>query len=254
MNCASTSIHDRQGHPYPAYVIVIDRGGLGEYYDVQGSLLDRPPLLSNPSQIVRIGSRTYSLYYAGEEIRTIAWREAGAAYWIQNTLTNSVQPGRCWRWPSRRCPSSARDNGAVAVASTAPTLRSVNLPPREAAATSLASKVERRARLRRPRCRRATGARPAPAPTRAEPPTRAVAHAIALEVRQRPLLATGAGAAGVLRSAGRPDPPPPALGSGAGDAAPTIYRVGRRWRTGVLAIGGVAIAGLVVAAALMHVL
>ena len=73
-------------------MIVIDRGGLGEYYDVQGSTWTDPPLLSDPSQTVQIGSRTYSLFYAGEQIRTIAWHEGDAAYWIQNTLTNSVQP------------------------------------------------------------------------------------------------------------------------------------------------------------------
>jgi LCP family protein required for cell wall assembly len=85
-------IHDQHGHLHPIYVAVIDRGGLGEFYDVQGSTWTDPPLLADPNQSVRIGSRTYSLYYAGEAIRTIAWDEDGAAYWIQNTLTNSVQP------------------------------------------------------------------------------------------------------------------------------------------------------------------
>src|SRR5207244_2258986 len=46
----------------------------------------------SPSATVRIGSRTYELFYAGEQITTVAWREGGAAYWVQNTLTNSVAP------------------------------------------------------------------------------------------------------------------------------------------------------------------
>ena len=246
------TIHDRHGHPYTAYVIVIDRGGLGEYYDVQGSSWTEPPLLNNPSQTVQIGSRTYDLYYAGEEIRMIAWHEAGAAYWIQNTLTNGVGPREMLAMAEHTLPVIATRR--TPPATTIATPHSVNLPPREFATTSLSAKLAaalgfvglgvvgllslvvilRRRELNRLR--------------------EQVAHAIALEARQRPLLASGAGAAGVLGSAGWPDPPHPGPGSGAGDAAPTIHRVGRRWRAGVLAVGGVAIAGLVAAAALMHML
>lgn len=212
------TIHDRHGHPYPAYVIVIDRGGLGEYYDVQGSSWTEPPLLNNPSQTVQIGSRTYELYYAGEEIRTIAWHEAGAAYWIQNTLTNSVGPREMLAMAEHTLPVIATRR--TAPATTIATSHGGNLPPREFATTSLAAKLAaalgfiglgvvgllsvvvilRRRELNRLR--------------------EQVRHAIALEARQRPLLASGAGAAGVLGSAGRPDPTPPAPGSGAGDAPP----------------------------------
>jgi len=54
-------IRDQQGHLHPTYVIVIDRGGLGEFYDVQGSTWTDSPLLGDPSQTVQIGSRNYSL-------------------------------------------------------------------------------------------------------------------------------------------------------------------------------------------------
>ncbi len=245
------TIHDRHGHPYPAYVIVIDRGGLGEYYDVQGSAWTEPPLLNDPSQTVQIGARTYDLYYAGEEIRTIAWHEAGAAYWIQNTLTNSVGPREMLAMAEHTLP--VIPTRRTAPATTIATSHSVNLPPREFATTSLSAKlaaalgfiglgvvgllglvvIVRRRELKRLR--------------------EQVAHAIALEASQRPLLAS-AGTAAVLGGAGRRDPPAAAVGAGAGDAAPTVYRVGRHWRAGVLALAGAAIAGLVVAAAFMHML
>jgi LCP family protein required for cell wall assembly len=136
------NIHDQQGRPRPTYVIVIDRGGLGEFYDVQGSTWTDPPLLSDPSQTVQIGSRTYDLYYAGEEIRTIAWREDGAAYWIQNTLTNSVQPREMLAMAEQTLPViSARSNSVHASPAIA-SLRNVKLPPRDLATTSLASKLE----------------------------------------------------------------------------------------------------------------
>ena len=85
-------IRDQHGRLRPSYAIVVDSGPLGEFYDIQGTTWTDPPLLSDPSQTVHIGSRTYDLFYAGEQIRTIAWREGNAAYWIQNTLTNSVPP------------------------------------------------------------------------------------------------------------------------------------------------------------------
>ena len=243
-------IHDRHGHAFPAYVIVIDRGGLGEYYDVEGTSWTQPPLLNAPSQTVEIGSRTYDLYYAGEQIRTIAWHEAGAAYWIQNTLTNSVGPREMLAMAEQTLP--VIDTRRTAAVTTTPTSRSVALPPREFATTSLAAKLGavlgfiglgvvallgivvllRRRELNVLR--------------------EQVAHAIALEARQRPLLASGAATVGAPASPGRSDAS--AVAAGAGDSARTIYRVDTRWRIRVLSFGGVAIAGLVLAAALMHML
>lgn len=135
-------IHDRQGHLHPIYVIVIDRGGLGEYYDVQGSTWTDLPLLSKPSQTVQIGARTYSLYYAGEEIRTIAWSEDGAEYWIQNTLTNTIQPREMLAMAEQTLPVDAVRPSSAPASGSIPTLRSVKLPPREVDATSLTAKIE----------------------------------------------------------------------------------------------------------------
>lgn len=81
---------NRVGHK--SYVIVIDRGYLGQYYDVQGTTWQNPPILDNPSRYAKIGRRTYMLFYSGEHIDTVAWREFGAVYWIENTLTDNVSP------------------------------------------------------------------------------------------------------------------------------------------------------------------
>jgi LCP family protein required for cell wall assembly len=85
-------IHGPGGQLYPAYVIVAQQGELGQYYDIQGSTWTAPPLLEHPNATVKSGARTYSLYYDGEHIKTVAWSEDGAAYWIENTLTNSLSP------------------------------------------------------------------------------------------------------------------------------------------------------------------
>jgi LCP family protein required for cell wall assembly len=85
-------MRDLTGRRHEAYVISIDRGELGQFYDVQGTTWTDPPLLANPAQTVAIGARNYELFYAGEHLKTIAWREHGAVYWIENTLTNDVPP------------------------------------------------------------------------------------------------------------------------------------------------------------------
>ena len=231
-------IRDQHGHLHPTYVIVIDRGGLGEYYDVQGSAWTDPPLLGHPSQTVQIGSRTYSLFYAGEQIRTIAWHEGDVAYWIENTLTNSVQPREMLAMAEQTLPVISPRADSAQVTPAIPTLGDLHLPPREVAATSLVSKLEAAlgfvglaavallALLVLSRRRELILLRDQ------------VAQAMALEARQRPLLATTAGAAtsATAASAAASVPAP--------EPARTIYRARKRWRRGVLAAAGVLIAAL----------
>jgi polyisoprenyl-teichoic acid--peptidoglycan teichoic acid transferase len=225
-------VNDRSGHPHSIYTIVIDRGGLGEYYDVQGSTWNDPPLLNDPGQTVEIGSRTYSLYYAGEQIRTIAWHEHGAAYWIQNTLTNTVQPREMLAIAEQTQPVVSPRSGQVSAGDAAriPTAHSVKVPPANVAAPSLFAKLgavlgfvglavvallflvvlSRRRGLILLR--------------------EQVATALGLEARQRPVLSTAA--------AGAVPQPVPA----------TLHRAPKRWRTGVLV--AVAVVVLVVLVAL----
>jgi LCP family protein required for cell wall assembly len=227
--------HDQQGHPHPMYVIVIDRGGLGEFYDVQGTTWADPPLLNDPSQTTRIGSRTYSLFYAGEEIRTIAWHENGATYWIQNTLTNSVQPREMLAMAEQTLPVVGNPT-AKGISS----LHDVKLPPRGLSGTSIGAKLvavlsflalaalgllalqllSRRKELALLR--------------------EQVANAMALEAGQRALLATASAAA--------------ASASRSPSAGPTIYRARKRWRRGALAVAAGLPVVLALAALAVHLL
>jgi LCP family protein required for cell wall assembly len=228
-------IRDQQGRIHPIYVVVIDRGGLGEFYDVQGSSWTDPPLLSDPSQAVRLGSRTYSLFYAGEEIRTIAWQEGGAAYWIQNTLTNSVQPREMLAMAALTVPVVSPDSDRARATTVIPNLRDLRLPTRELAATSLTSKLGAALGI--------AGLAVVALLTLAVLSRRRelivlrdrMEVAIALEARQRPLLAAEAGAV-----------PPPERG-------PTVYHARKRWRRGVLAALGVIIA-VILALLAIHLL
>ncbi len=133
------SIRDQQGHLHATYVIVVDRGQLGQFYDVQGSTWTDPPLLSDPGQTVHAGPRTYELFYAGEKVRAIAWHEGEAVYWIENTLTNDVSPHTMLAMAEQVQPViRARSGGAPA---TLASVRGANLAPRAAAVASSASKM-----------------------------------------------------------------------------------------------------------------
>jgi len=202
-------IHDLHGHVHPIYVVVLDRGGLGQFYDVQGTSWTDPPFLSNPGQTVHIGRRTYELFYAAEKVRVIAWREAGAVYWIENTLTNDVSPRAMLTMAEQTVPViSSRVAAATPVASTLPA--NVDLAPRNAATVSVTWQIgamlgflgvgivvllslvvlARERELQRLRDQ--------------------VAHALALESGQRPLLA----AAGLAPLSPPASPAVPAVASG----------------------------------------
>ncbi len=133
------SIHGPGGHGFPAYTIVVGRGELGQYYDVQGSTWTDPPLLSAPSQELHIGSRTYSLFYDGEHVKTIAWREGSAAYWIENTLSYSLSPQAMVAVAEGTRPVESPRAPARAAGASPP--RGLDLPPPGEAATSSRAKI-----------------------------------------------------------------------------------------------------------------
>ena len=131
-------LRDQRGQVHEAYVIVVNSAPLGEYYDVQGTTWSDPPLLSNPSQVVHIGTRTYGLFYSGEQIRTVAWREGNATYWVQNTLTNSVQPREMLAIAQSTQPVIGAGGGESSAASIP---RSFSLPPRSSESSSVLTKI-----------------------------------------------------------------------------------------------------------------
>ncbi len=126
---------------YPSYVIVVDDGELGQYYDIQGTTWTGLPLLSDPSQSVRIGSRTYSLFYDGEHIKTVAWREGRGIYWIENTLTYSLSPETMVAIARTTRPVGS-SSATVPAVSAAPHRLAMALPTPSAAGTSSKAKIE----------------------------------------------------------------------------------------------------------------
>ncbi|HEV7494772.1 LCP family protein [Baekduia sp.] len=83
-------IFDRGGHKYRAYRMVFKTMLLGQYYGVEGTSWQGPPILDNPSERRRLGGRTYELFYDGSRLRLVSWRSGKAVYWISNTLLSSL--------------------------------------------------------------------------------------------------------------------------------------------------------------------
>jgi hypothetical protein len=81
-----TRFYRLNGHP--AYVVVVAEGGLGQYYDLEGTTWQNAPILRSPDQTVRVGGRTMQLYFEGQRLRMVAWHDGPAVYWVVNTLSN----------------------------------------------------------------------------------------------------------------------------------------------------------------------
>jgi LCP family protein required for cell wall assembly len=86
-------IHGPDGTAYPAYAAAFSAGQLGQFYDVQGMTWTTAPQFDSPDQTVRVGGRTYYLFYEGSHLKMVAWYEHSAVYWIRNSLTDSVATG-----------------------------------------------------------------------------------------------------------------------------------------------------------------
>jgi len=234
-------VRDQHGRVQPIYTIVVDSGPLGAFYDVQGTSWADPPLLSNPSETAHVGSRTYELFYVGEQIRTVAWREGGATYWVQNTLTNSVGPREMLAIAEQTVPIISSGSIPTAVI---PSPGSVKLPAPAARSTTLVVKLGALLALVSLAALALLAFQVLRRHRELQTLREQVARAMALEAHQRPLLAT----AGV---AGSPSSPSSAASPANAPAARTIYRAPRRWRVRALAAGLVAtlaIAAVAVAA------
>ncbi|HEX4010658.1 MAG TPA: LCP family protein [Solirubrobacteraceae bacterium] len=129
-------IRSPNGAAYPIYTDVFSAGQLGQYYDVQGTTWTGAPLFSNPDQTVSLGGRSYELFYSGQHVGTVAWREHGAAYWIQNSLTDALPNGEMLAIAEQTRPVSA---GHGLTAALRVRLRTAAVPKRTVRPTKTSS-------------------------------------------------------------------------------------------------------------------
>jgi LCP family protein required for cell wall assembly len=82
---------------FDAYRIVLKRGGVGEYYGIQGTTwqngkLDpkNPPILEGEHSEREINGRKFDVYFDGDRVRLVAWRSQRGVYWLSNTLLETL--------------------------------------------------------------------------------------------------------------------------------------------------------------------
>ena len=63
---------------------------LGQYYGVQGTTWQNPPILEKPTETETIGGKQLLLYFNGHKLTLAAWRTPEGVYWISNTLTDTL--------------------------------------------------------------------------------------------------------------------------------------------------------------------
>jgi LCP family protein required for cell wall assembly len=84
-------IHDPSGATHVSYRMTVALNpSQGEYYGVQGTTWQHPPILSGPDQTRTVNGKQLMLFFNGHKLSLAAWRTPQAVYWISNTLTDSL--------------------------------------------------------------------------------------------------------------------------------------------------------------------
>jgi LCP family protein required for cell wall assembly len=95
---SGSSIADDEG--IRAYKIGDDRAvrlsfntGSNEYWGIQQTGWDEPPILEEPTLERTIAGRDYKLFFSGAKLHIVAFEQDGNAYWVVNTLQNKLSNG-----------------------------------------------------------------------------------------------------------------------------------------------------------------
>jgi len=84
-------IHGQHGTIYPAYAMtLVINAALGQYYTVQGTTWQHPPILNAITGTRTVHGKVLDLYENGSHISLVAWHTPTAVYWVSNTLTDGL--------------------------------------------------------------------------------------------------------------------------------------------------------------------
>jgi LCP family protein required for cell wall assembly len=85
------TIGGQNGQRYQAYrLTLVINPALGEYYGVQGTAWQYPPILDNPSETREVNGKQLMLFVDGHSLTQVGWRTPEGSYWISNTLTDTL--------------------------------------------------------------------------------------------------------------------------------------------------------------------
>jgi LCP family protein required for cell wall assembly len=84
-------LRDQGHHPHASYrITVVMNPLLGQYYGIEGTTWQRPPILGSPTQTKTVAGKKLELYANGGKLSVVAWHTPRAVYWISNTLTDDL--------------------------------------------------------------------------------------------------------------------------------------------------------------------
>ncbi len=85
------TLRDPAHHPHAAYrITLVLNSSLGQYYGVQGTTWQNPPILNGSHQTKTVNGKQLMIYTNGGKISLVAWRNSQGVYWISNTLTDDL--------------------------------------------------------------------------------------------------------------------------------------------------------------------
>jgi hypothetical protein len=83
------SLETTGGKHSAASVAVVQTSQYG-FWSIQAMRWQDPPAIQNPNTTQTIGGRKFMLFYQGDHLHMVAWREHGTLYWVLNTLDNQL--------------------------------------------------------------------------------------------------------------------------------------------------------------------
>ena len=83
------NIETTEGKRSAASVAVVQTAQYG-YWSIQAMRWQDPPAIQNPDSTQTIKGRKFMLFYQGDHLHMVAWREHGTLYWVINTLDNQL--------------------------------------------------------------------------------------------------------------------------------------------------------------------
>lgn len=84
---------DPEGERQAAYKLVVTHPHpqiATEYYGLSGTTWNDPPILRAPSEVRAVDGRELLLFYAGDTLRLVGWKQDGNSYWLSNSLLGSL--------------------------------------------------------------------------------------------------------------------------------------------------------------------
>ncbi len=83
------SIVTTEGKRSAASVAIVRTPASG-YWSIQAMRWLHPPAIQNPDSKQSVGGRRYLLFYQGDHLHMVAWKQHATLYWVLNTLDNEL--------------------------------------------------------------------------------------------------------------------------------------------------------------------